>query len=92
MGTVLSFARHRATVPARAVSWSQVISEGDELCSYCLMLLEQLHCLRSGHTIDLPKFYPSASVTRAQSALKERGYPTEFQDDGGLGWGVFTFQ
>lgn len=92
MGTVITLDRHRGFA-RKAVSWSQVTSEGEEFCSYCLMLIQQLDCLRSGHTIDLPRLLPVASVRRAQDALKERGYPTDFQEDGGqFGWGVLTFQ
>lgn len=90
MGTVLDFGRHRAST--KPVTWTQVTAEGDDFCMYCLMLIEQLDFVRSGHTIDVPKQYPIASIRRAQAALKERGYPTDFSEGGEHGFGVLTFQ
>ncbi len=91
MGTVLPFTRDRSC-PAKSVTWGQVTAEGDEFCSYCLMLLQQLDFVRTGHTIDVPKRYPVASINRAKDALKKRGYPTTFDDGGEHGWGVLVFQ
>lgn len=93
MGNVLSLAEHRAaTASQKPVTWTQITSDGEEFFSYCLMLLQQLDVVRSGHTIDLPKVYPVASVKRARSALAERGYPTVFQEGGEHGFGVLIFQ
>ncbi len=91
MGTVVSLAQHRAA-SAPPVTWSQITANSDEFCSWCLMLIEQLDFVRSGHTIDVPKQYPIASIRRAQAALKERGYPTDFSEGGEHGFGVLTFQ
>lgn len=90
MGTVVLLTRDRSA--AKPTSWSQITSQGDEFCSYCLMLIEQLDFVRSGHTIDVPKRFPTASIKRAQNALAERGYPTRFDEGGEHGWGVLTFQ
>lgn len=89
MGTVLAFTRREP--PAKPVTWGQVTAESDEFCSYCLMLLQQLDLVRSGHTIDLTKPFPTASVQRAQAALKERGYPTNFHEGGESGFGYLYF-
>lgn len=91
MGTVLSFDRGRAS-PAKPLTWGQVTAAGDEFCSWCLMLIEQLDFVRSGHTIDLPKSYPVASINRAKDALKDRGYPTTFETGGEHGFGFLLFQ
>jgi hypothetical protein len=91
MGTVISFERHRAAASQKPVTWTQVTSEGDEFCSYCLMLLQQLDVVRSGHTIDVPRSYPVASVRSAQKELLDRGYPTDLQEGGEHGCGVLTF-
>ncbi|CAN5679324.1 hypothetical protein BH10CYA1_BH10CYA1_63750 [soil metagenome] len=90
MGTVLAFIRPRAPA-AKPVSWGQVTADSDEFCSYCLMLLQQLDLVRIGHTIDLPKQVPVASINRAQVALKERGYPTNFHEGGESGFGYLYF-
>ena len=74
MGTVISFERHRAAASQKPVTWTQVTSEGDEFCSYCLMLLQQLDVVRSGHTIDVPRSYPVASV---RSAHKRPNRPSD---------------
>jgi len=55
------------------------------------MLLQQLDLVRSGHTIDLTKPFPTASIHRAQAALKERGYPTNFHEGGESGFGYLYF-
>jgi hypothetical protein len=55
------------------------------------MLLEQLDFMRSGHIIDLTCRTLPSVVTRAQASLRERGYPSEFQEGGAHGFGYLLF-
>lgn len=75
----------------RVVQYSEIIAASDSLMHWCLMLLEQLDVVRSGHTIDLPKRMLPAAVTRAQASLEKRGFSTEFKEGGEKGFGYLVF-
>ncbi|MDR3613669.1 MAG: hypothetical protein P4L53_08880 [Candidatus Obscuribacterales bacterium] len=86
--TSINSARHPLS---RTVQYSEIVKESDSLLHYCLMLLEQLDVVRSGHTIDITRRTLPAAVTRAQASLLERGYPTEFKEGGEHGFGYLIF-
>lgn len=76
---------------SKTVHYSEIVKASDSLLHYCLMLLEQVDFVRSGHTIDITCRTLPAAVTRAQNSLRERGYPTEFKEGGEHGFGYLIF-
>lgn len=90
MGIVVPFVRP-APAP-KPVSWDQVKADGEEFCSYCLMIIQQVDSFCSGIRVHVHKNFPSAAITRARDALKERGYSTLFEEGGAHGYGSVTFQ
>ena len=85
--SIASFAR-----PARsATSWNEIVESSDSFLHYCLMLLQQLDCVRSGHIVDVPNRMYKASIDHVQNSLRERGYQTTFEEGGSKGFGYITF-
>jgi hypothetical protein len=86
--TSITSARHPLS---QTVQYSEIVKASDSLLHYCLMLIEQLDVVRSGHTIDITRRTLPAAVSRAQSSLLERGYTTEFKEGGEHGFGYLLF-
>jgi hypothetical protein len=81
------------TLNSRPQSYAQNVADGKELCSYCMMLLQQLDIVRTGHDISITKRYSIFSIKAAQKELAEiHGYPTTFQEGGEHGFGSLIFQ
>ena len=73
--------------------YAQHVSDGSDLCSYCMMLLQQLDIVRSGHEIHITRRYSKLSIEKAQKELAEtHGYPTKFEEGGDHGFGYLVFQ
>jgi hypothetical protein len=73
--------------------YAEHVSDGKDLVSYCMMLLQQLDIVRTGHEIHITRRYSIFSIKNAQKELKElQGYPTTFQEGGDHGFGYLIFQ
>jgi hypothetical protein len=79
---------------AHSRPYAEHLSDGTDLCSYCMMLLQQLDVVRSGHEISITRRYSACSIKAAQKELAEKhGYPTTFHEGGGEhGFGYLVFQ
>lgn len=83
---------HLATA-SHSRPYAQHVSDGKELCSYCMMLLQQLDVVRSGHEISITRRYSELSIKKAQTELAEQhGFPTTFHEGGEHGFGYLVFQ
>jgi hypothetical protein len=81
------------TARSKPLSYAHILADGKELCSYCMMLLQQLDVVRTGHEIHITKRYPVAAIKAAQKELQEmHGFPTNFQRGGEHGFGTLIFQ
>jgi hypothetical protein len=73
--------------------YAEHVADGKDLCSYCMMLLQQMDIVRTGHEISITKRYSKFSITTAQKELKDmHGFPTTFHEGGEHGFGYLIFQ
>jgi hypothetical protein len=91
MDNVIDLAARRFSAK-RPLTYSKVIEDSNSLCSYFLMLIEQVGNFCSGFSLDLPNSHPTATVQRTIKELSERGYPCRFAEGGERHFGVLVFQ
>jgi hypothetical protein len=78
---------------SKPISYTQITADGKDLCSYCLILLQQLDLVGTGTAIQITRRYCVAAIQAAQKELAEmHGYPTTFQEGGAHGFGTLIFR